>query len=247
MGTQRGQVAVEYMALLGTLLLGLVFLGYYQLDDTRIGIEVATAQDAIESLARSADTVYAIGPCSRTYTHITLPKGINPLLDPYGGTEGFYQGPHMVKIVADFGNGPTDIISPTKGKIQGYIPAIDRGYKMQVFQTCSGVIQIGQDLELSDEEIRATIAGSGSLDTVDLTLTSSRDISIDSLNIYTDGIAGEWTAVTGLESSIAAGGSDDFSVDITVPGGTNPGTYTGWVIINGTGAIIELHEIITVT
>jgi hypothetical protein len=241
----RGQVSVEYVILLSALLLGVAFLGLYELDETRRGIEVSTAQDAVESLARAADTVYSMGPCSKTQVYITVPKGIVSV-DHGGQTGGYYQGPYLVGIIADFGSGPTDIISPTKGQIQGYIPAIDRGYRMPVFQTCSGVIQIGQDLQLSSTEIRQTIAAGGS-DSTDITLKNNRDITISEIESVETGIVGGWTEITGLATQLSSGGSDIFTIDVTVPGGTNPGVYSGWVIINGTGSIIELRQVITVT
>lgn len=238
MQDKRGQVSVEFMALVSALLLGIVLLGYNQLNDTRSGIDTATAQDAVDSIARAADKVYAMGPCSRTYVYVTIPKSVS---DNTG-----YQGKNLVWIKINQGNGEADVISPTKAQIQGYIRPYDRGYKMPVFQTCSGVIQVGQDLDADLTEVREEIAAGGFYETT-LSVKNNRDISVEAMEYNTKGTVGSWTTLTGLASSISTGSTDTSTLRIDVPADADAGTYSGWVIVNGTAAIFEIHEIVEVS
>jgi uncharacterized protein (UPF0333 family) len=63
----RSQAAVEYIMVLSILMMSLGYTSYYVIFDSKKTMDLATAQEAVDSLAKAANTVYSLGPCSKTY------------------------------------------------------------------------------------------------------------------------------------------------------------------------------------
>lgn len=74
---QRGQVGIEYMAILVLFLVILIPVMYMGMMDIQIEGQTSQARIAVDSIADTADRIYAQGPGSKTTVEVYLPPGIN--------------------------------------------------------------------------------------------------------------------------------------------------------------------------
>ena len=72
----KGQISIEYLMLIGLILLIVIPLFYYTLSRTREDLRSQQAYDALSSLAHTADEVYSLGLGSRDFIWIHTPTGI---------------------------------------------------------------------------------------------------------------------------------------------------------------------------
>src|SRR3989338_1476221 len=72
----RAQAAVEYVIILGIVLLVLIPIFYYSLSESNRTTRLNQASDIVNILARKSEAVYALGSGSRDYVWINVPQGI---------------------------------------------------------------------------------------------------------------------------------------------------------------------------
>lgn len=75
---RTGQVGIEYMAILVLFLVVLIPVMYIGMVDIQIQGQTSQARVAVDSIADTADRVYAEGPGSITTVEVYLPPGMNP-------------------------------------------------------------------------------------------------------------------------------------------------------------------------
>ena len=73
---KRGQASFEYVILVGTLLVILIPLFYYAINQSTETIKLEQAEDTVYSLTKAADEIYSLGPGSKKYVWITIPGGV---------------------------------------------------------------------------------------------------------------------------------------------------------------------------
>jgi len=115
----KGQAALEYLIIVGALLLIAIPIFYFTTTSSSENIKINEINDAIQSIARKADSVYALGEGNRDFVWITIPKGIEYTL--VGN-----------KTILAHGTSFGDIDAMTKGDVTGTIPIIPGAYKIRI-------------------------------------------------------------------------------------------------------------------
>ena len=115
----KGQAALEYLIIIGALLLIIMPIFYFTITKSSENIKINEINDAIQSIARKSDSIYVLGEGSRDFIWITIPKGIEYTL--VGN-----------KTILAHGSPFGDIDSITKGEVTGTIPIIPGTYKIRI-------------------------------------------------------------------------------------------------------------------
>ncbi len=125
----KSQVSLEYIILIGIILIAFIPIIYFsttKLSDTRI----YEANDAVNTLADAANSVCSLGPGSKDYVWITLPKGTKSSL---------IYGKEIIIVTSKYG----DVYSKSKCNITGDVPNNAGTYKIAVETLASGIVNIG--------------------------------------------------------------------------------------------------------
>src|SRR3989344_3864400 len=126
----KAQVATEYIILIGILLAILVpVLYYFNYQSTNV-ININQAQDSVQTLAKTADYVYSLGPGTRSTVTITIPRG--------AANSSVYQ--NELTLIMPNNN---DIVATTKANLTGSFPYLEGTYNLQVTLLESGIVLIG--------------------------------------------------------------------------------------------------------
>ncbi len=72
----RGQIATEYIVITAIILLAVIPIFYYAITESSRTTRINQAADAVNTIARKAESVYSLGPGSRDYIWISVPTGI---------------------------------------------------------------------------------------------------------------------------------------------------------------------------
>ena len=120
--TAAGQVATEYLILIGILLTALGIMAGYALTTYYETMRIHQATNAVETLASAADQVYALGQGNSTTVPISLPAGI---------TESHVVGNEIYVVLEAFGT-TGDIVAETKGPVSGTLPTAEGTYRISV-------------------------------------------------------------------------------------------------------------------
>jgi len=129
----KGQAAIEYMFILGFLVLAMTPILYYSLQGQGAYITINQAEDAAAAIANTVNSVYALGSGSRDIVWVTLPKQVvNVSLDN-----------NEVLVQIKVGEGLSDIISQTKVAMNGSVLAEPGTYKLAVV-AFDNIVQVSQ-------------------------------------------------------------------------------------------------------
>lgn len=131
---KRGQVSIEYIMIIGLLLLVTIPLFVYAFVEVKRNVQMNHAEDAVSTLANAANTVYALGPGSKKYVWITTPGGI---------TQTHVEGNEISMKMYIFG-GESDVFASTKPTVIGSIPTGQGAHRVAVESLGSGVVRIGE-------------------------------------------------------------------------------------------------------
>ena len=130
---RRGQVGIEYGAVLVLFLIILVPVLYIGVMDIEIAGQVSQARVAVDSIADSADRVYAQGPGATTTVEVYLPAGIN-----HAGFSG-----QEVNINLNLPTGGvTDVYSLARANITGTMPTLPGRHILVVGMNSTGQVNI---------------------------------------------------------------------------------------------------------
>ena len=129
----KGQTSFEYVILVGAILVLVVPLFYYVSYESSTNLRINQANDAVKSIARTADTIYAFGPGAKNYVWVTIPSGINnvTILDN-----------EIIMTLTQYG-GKTDLVAYTRANITGNIPSSQGTYKIPIEMLDSDEVKIG--------------------------------------------------------------------------------------------------------
>jgi len=132
-GRTRGQISLEYIILIGTILILIIPISYYLTYQTSSNLRVNQADDAVKSIARTVDTVYSMGPGARNYVWITIPKGVT---DTKLST-------NEIQISLGIYGGVSDIAATTSANLTGEIPNSSGTYKIPIEVLDDGRVRVG--------------------------------------------------------------------------------------------------------
>jgi len=234
--TKKAQSSVEYLALLGFLLL-ITFIFFMQAN-REIGQKIVdtTAINAVEKIAATVDEVYRLGPGTKLYVSVDIPPNV----------EGSIAEQHEVGLQVRVPDaGITDVIKIVDGTVIGAIPLRQGQAMITVEMLDSGVIIIGCGLAASPSSIIRTMSP-GDSETITINVTNACTKEFMGIASSASGSISSWMSLTQPLSSLAPEQNSQFDATITVPGLQAPGTYSAYIIISGSDAYFEIPVTITV-
>jgi uncharacterized protein (UPF0333 family) len=128
---RRGQIAVEYMIILGLLLLFMTPLIYYALASYASSNDVYRAQVLVARMSDSVDIIYTQNQPSQQILTLLFPENIVEVLLVN----------KTVGVIVTSGDGNTTISLPTKGCVSGYI-APSGGYRRILFRATDNCVNV---------------------------------------------------------------------------------------------------------
>ncbi len=131
----RAQISLEYVFLVGAVLLVTIPLFFYGISEATNKIRVNQADDAVSTLANAADTVYSLGPGSRKYVWISIPSGVRST--DVNNSE--------IAISLGIFGGASDLHRSTKAVIVGSVPKSKGTYRIAVEALDAGIVRIGDE------------------------------------------------------------------------------------------------------
>ena len=131
---KRGQAGIEYVILIGILLVFLIPTIYYSLNEANNNVKLTQLESSVRRLVKAADSVHAIGPGAIEIITVTLPSGIQKV--NISGTE-------ILLEVSMFG-GVSDVHFPSKVQLVGNLPTKEGSYNIRVESQRSGKVNITQ-------------------------------------------------------------------------------------------------------
>ena len=130
----KAQVAPEYILVLGFVLIVTVPILYYAMRESNVNIKINQISDAVNTLARAADTVYSIGPGTRKYVWVNIP----------GGVESYSLDNKSVLFKLSIFGGVSDVFEETKADLAGVIPISKGQHRVLVEMLESGYVHFGE-------------------------------------------------------------------------------------------------------
>jgi uncharacterized protein (UPF0333 family) len=130
---ERGQVGIEYMAILVLFLIILIPVMYIGMLDIQLQGQTSQARIAVDSIVDTVDRVYAQGPGTTTTVEVYLPPGIN-----YASFTG-----QEVNINLNLPTGDnSDVYSLARGNITGTMPTLPGRHVLVVGMNQTGSVTI---------------------------------------------------------------------------------------------------------
>jgi len=131
--SSKGQVGIEYGAVLVLFLFILIPFLYIGITEIEISGQVSQARVAVDSIADSADRVYAQGPGASTTVEIYLPVSVN-----YASLNGREVNLNLLLPTG----GTTDVYAISKGTLSGSVPTLPGRHVLVVSMNSDGKVYI---------------------------------------------------------------------------------------------------------
>jgi uncharacterized protein (UPF0333 family) len=147
---KRGQLALEYMILIGFILAALSPLIYSQVNKYVVKQRINDANTLANDIAKSADSLYSLGPGNQKYMYINVPKGM----------EGVEIYKREISFTMTTPDGDQTIILLTKGYVTGVIPLEPGTHRISMRVLGNGIVLIG-DPYCSIKPVVNCTSGSG--------------------------------------------------------------------------------------
>lgn len=135
MFSKRGQISLEYVMIVGAVLLITIPLFFYAIYETNYKIRLNQADDAVNTLANAADTVYSMGPGSKKYVWVSIPSGVTSSL----------VNDATIQLTLSIFGGSSDIHASSKAVLVGSVPTGKGTYRIAVEALEAGIVRIGED------------------------------------------------------------------------------------------------------
>ncbi len=129
----KGQISIEYLIVVGVVLILVIPLFFYSTSKTTTNLRINQADDTVTSLVTAADSVYSLGPGSKDYVWITIPKG----------TKTSSITGQTIQLQLSIFSGTSDVHKTTKANVSGTLPTEQGTYKISVEMLEDGTILIG--------------------------------------------------------------------------------------------------------
>lgn len=130
---RRGQVSLEYVILIGILLVILIPIFYYSLTTSSEKVKLSQAENTVLTLSKAVEEVYSLSPGTKKYVWLSIPGGVQ---------EARITGSEITLVVGVAGKS-SDYTAFTKAIVVGNIPTEKGVYRIPVELLESGVVQIG--------------------------------------------------------------------------------------------------------
>lgn len=129
----KAQASTEYVILIAVVLVALIPIFYFALQKSNTDIKINQVDDAVNALAKAANSVYSLGPGTKDHVWITMPEGVQDII--INGTEINIKISLLGKI--------SDVHASTIGNVTGYISTNPGTYKIPVEALSNGIVLVG--------------------------------------------------------------------------------------------------------
>lgn len=129
----KAQVAIEYLAIIGLVLVAISLSAAYIWQQNEITTKVQQAVIAVNTISAAADNLYAQGPGAKTTIDVFFPSGYDSSLS--------YVSDNYIILKIYTAAGYTDVLAITKANVTGSLPEED-GLKVLTLETINGYVQI---------------------------------------------------------------------------------------------------------
>ncbi len=125
----KSQAAIEYLVLISLIIFFLIPLLYYSTSESANTIKLNDAQDAVQSLVKTADYVYSLGPGTKTNVLITIPEGVYNVS---------IKGYEIILNLAGYG----EVVGKSKANLTGNLSNLKGSYQVKVELLENGIVNI---------------------------------------------------------------------------------------------------------
>lgn len=125
----KGQVALEYLMITGIVIAVAVSVFVFALLYSTDSVASLEAQDAVNSIAKTADTAYAMGKGGFLTTTVSIPSNVI----------SSEVNENIVKLTIRTTGGVSDVVGISKSTLNGSVPSIGGVYKISVNMTSPNV------------------------------------------------------------------------------------------------------------
>lgn len=115
---RKGQAAFDYMMIAAFSLAMIIPVFYYAVTYSTDSITTAQAQDAVNTIAKTADNTYALGEGSLSRTQVTIPSGVQ--------SSSIANNTVLIRLRTT--SGVSDIFALTRAPVIGSIPTTAGSY-----------------------------------------------------------------------------------------------------------------------
>lgn len=129
---KKSQAGIEYIMLVGILLIFLIPVIHFSVSDANVQIKINQLDNTARRLAKATNSVYAIGPGAQQVVVVTVPRGVTFMNAT--GKEVLYQ-------TTLFGQ-TSDFHYPIKGVLNGTLPVLPGTYRILVIARDGGVVDV---------------------------------------------------------------------------------------------------------
>ncbi len=221
----RGQYALEQMGVIALALVIIAALFFFSMNAASDGARSSQAKDTAERIARAADSVYALGPGSKSTVSVNMPQGVQ-----FVDTSN-----KRVWIRVALSSGNSDVFAATSGQIVGSIPSTAQLQDITLTVLSNGNISVGrQSLSCSPSSFTKTIVQGGSA-TDALTLSNSWSYQLSNFSSSISGVS-DMVGAGAAPGSLSASSSANISLSFSVPGAKPVGAYTGSISVAGSNS-----------
>ncbi|MBN3037769.1 MAG: hypothetical protein JW834_04970 [Candidatus Diapherotrites archaeon] len=226
----RGQVSIEYLILITLLMAILTPITYYALSTSKESIQISETESSLQSLAKAADRVYALGPGSKDYAYVIVPDSV----------ESTTVGTDVLRIRTSVGTGTRDILATTQAPLIGSLPDTPGTHIVPVEMLASGVVRVGpMGLYAIPSTITLT-AAPGTTEQVNLTILNENYPQATEMAYTASGDITPFTSIEGLPSQILPFNQANAIVVLTIPSNQPAGAYAGTLTIQSSLDAVEI-------
>ena len=136
LGVHRGQVGIEYAALMLLVLLALVPVSYFAYQNLGWENRVSQAQVAVARIAAEANIVAAQGAGAKGTVDVFFPDGID------SNSSRTFVKSKQVQLSLWSGTGHNDVFAVTKANVTGSLPSSSGRHILAVSMNQTGVVKI---------------------------------------------------------------------------------------------------------
>lgn len=126
----KSQISLEYLIVASIILFLIATVFYYSLRYSSESVIFSQAQDAVNTIANTADNIYSLGTGSTQRVLVFIPQNVvNSTIKD-----------NVISLKLKLGTGESDVFAFTKAKVYGNLTSISSGYHyIQINNTESGV------------------------------------------------------------------------------------------------------------
>tara|TARA_Y100000310_G_C20621862_1_gene783784 strand:- start:813 stop:1232 length:420 start_codon:yes stop_codon:yes gene_type:complete len=126
MGGKKGQAGIEYVIIIGVLLVFFIPLIHYSLQETNNAVKLSQIESFMNRLSRAVNSVHTMGPGALKVVTVTIPKGVEG--HEFKNLDGYHEIVMTVSYIA----GTSEIHAAVNPIIGGVLPENPGTYFLRV-------------------------------------------------------------------------------------------------------------------